>query len=450
VSDLAQIHLPWWAWTLLALGTISLMVVISALFLPELESPELKVTFDAPVGSPEFVSGLSAFLNVPVLRGGTATILQNGDTFFSAILEAIRNAKETVNFQTYIFEPKGIGTQFIEAFKERARAGVEVRVLVDAFGSMKLRKRHRRELAEAGCRVKRFRPIKLWTLVRVFKRDHRRAIVVDGRVGFTGGASVAEKWTGDAQDHKHWRDNMLQVTGPLAHGIQTAFGENWVYCTDEIIAGTRFYPFLAEDSGGRSRSKGDAIEGDGEEEDETLGLSVVSSPGDASQPIRFLFWLSLKSARERILISSSYFVPDKKIRGAVADRARAGVDVRILVPGENTDAKPVRLAGRGFYEELLSAGVRIFEYRPTMMHAKTVVVDGIWSIVGSSNMDERSTAINEENNMAIRDPRLAAEIEKGLFADMEQAEEIDLEEWRRRSVIARGAERLASLLLEQY
>jgi cardiolipin synthase len=179
-------------------------------------------------------------------------------------------------------------------------------------------------------------------------------------------------------------------------------------------------------------------------------VAVVSSPSDAAQPIRLLYWLSFKNAQRRILISSSYFVPAREIRAAVAERARAGVDVRILVPGENTDAKPVRLAGRAFYGELLDAGVRIFEYRPTMMHAKTVVVDGIWSIVGSSNMDERSTELNEENNLAIADPEFAAAVERGLLHDIEQAREIDREEWRRRSRLQRFQERVAKLLLEQY
>ena len=468
MSELIALDLPWWGWALIVLGAISLVAVISALFLPDWnEVGRLWDTLDAPAGSVEFLEGLARFLNVPVWRGGEATILQNGDAFFPAMLEAIRSARETVNFQTYIFEPEGIGGEFLEALRERARAGVEVRLLVDAFGSHKLGRKHRRELKEAGCKVCRFRPIRLDTLVRAFKRDHRRAIVVDGRIAFTGGGAVAEKWRGQAQDPEHWRDSMVRVTGPLAGGIQTAFGENWVYCTGEILAGPRFYPFGADEAttaGGdeAATAGGDeaatagadetvAAEAESEaEERDPAAISIVSSPADAAQPIGLLYWLSFNNARERILISSSYFVPGRRIRDAVASRARAGVDVRILVPGKETDAKPVRLAGRTYYEELLSAGVRIFEYQPTMMHAKTVVVDGAWSIVGSSNMDERSTELNEENNLAILDPGLAGEIEKGLKADFAQAREIRLEEWRRRSWLEHTKERLARLLLEQY
>jgi cardiolipin synthase len=450
MTEAADWNFAWWVWTLVAVGLISVSAVIAALFLPDWHRlSKLETTFEAPTGSEPFIAALAGFLNVPVLRGGHASILQNGDAFLSAILQAIRSARQSVNFQIYTFDPKGIGQQFLDAFAERARAGVEVRILVDAFGSYRFDRRSRAALERAGCQVVRFRPVRLTTLVRVFKRDHRRAIVIDGRVGFTGGGAVADHWTGDAQDPHHWRDSMTRVTGALASGIQTAFGANWVYCTGEILAGARFYP--TPETGAAGGPVPPSADGT-EQRAEPLpaAVAVVSSPSDAAQPIRVLYWLSFKNARSRILISSSYFVPAREIRTVVMERARAGVDVRVLVPGENTDAMPVRLAGRAFYGELLEAGVRIFEYRPTMMHAKTVVVDGIWSIVGSSNMDERSTELNEENNLAIADPEFAADVERGLLRDIEQAREIDREEWRRRSRRQRLQEGIAKLLLEQY
>jgi cardiolipin synthase len=449
-------NLAWWVWTLIVVGLISVSAVIAALFLPDWHRlSNLETTSEAPTGSEQFITALAEVLNVPVLRGGHATILQNGDAFFPAILAAIRSARQSVNFQVYTFDPNGIGQQFLDAFTERARAGVEVRILVDAFGSYRFDRRSREALERAGCKVVRFRPLRLTTLVRVFKRDHRRAIVIDGRIAFTGGAAVADHWTGDAQDPHHWRDSMTRVTGALTRGIQTAFGANWVYCTGEILSGARFYPSDPTGTVATGAARGPvppSADGTGQRVDGSLpaAVAVVSSPSDAAQPIRLLYWLSFKNARRRILISSSYFVPAREIRAVVAERARAGIDVRILVPGENTDAKPVRLAGRAFYGELLEAGVRIFEYRPTMMHAKTVVVDGIWSIVGSSNMDERSTELNEENNLAIADPEFAADVESGLLRDIEQAREIDREEWRRRSRLQRFQERVAKLLLEQY
>jgi cardiolipin synthase len=471
----AWLHLPWWGWTLVAIGAFAVVAVLSSLFLPDWHRPRRLTTAGRPrVGSEAFLTSLAGFLNVPVLRGGEASILQNGAAFFPAMLDAIGSARETVNVLVYIFEPGRIGTRFLEALCERARAGVEVRLLVDAFGSWKLRRRQRRPVEEAGCRVATFRPLRLLTLVRAFKRVHRRAIVVDGRVAFTGGGAIADKWDGDAQDPHHWRDNMTRVAGPMAAGVQAAFAESWVYATGEVLSGRRFFPLTsaaAEDENAAADGSGDAASGPaggesaraggGQKSDggdagsglaveEPAAVSVVSSPSDSAQPIRLIYYLSFAAARERILISSSYFVPGREIRAMIAQRARAGVEVTILVPGPETDAVPVRLAGRAFYEELLEAGVRIWEYGPTMMHAKTAVVDGVWSVVGSANMDARSSELNEENVLGIRDRAFAGEVEKGILRDLERSTEIRLETFRRRAFPVRIVERIAGLLIEQY
>ncbi|MBA3522662.1 MAG: cardiolipin synthase B [Gemmatimonadales bacterium] len=431
MSDALGFDLPWWGWALLLLGAISLVAVIAALFFPDWREREYSGGFDAPAGSDEFMASVAAFVNVPLLRGGEATLLQNGDGFYPAMLEAIRGARDTINFDIYIFEPDEIGRQFMEAFKERARAGVEVRLLVDAFGSLNLKRSHCEELREAGVRVEKFRPFKLLNLVRIYRRTHRRALVIDGRVGFTGGAAISKKWKGNVSNPHEWRDSMTRVTGPLVNGIQSAFANSWVYTTGEVIAGPRFYRPLAPAAG-------------------ICGVSVVSSPSDAQQPIRLLFWLSFRNAQQRLWICNSYFIPDAHLRTAVIERARDGVDVRVLVPGNYNDAVPVQLAGRSFYDELLRAGVRIFEYQPAMMHAKTVVVDDAWSIVGSANLDERSMEINEENILGISDPAFAASIVEGVEADLGHSKEIKLEEWRKRPLWQRGLESLAKSLIEQF
>ena len=431
MSELLDATLPWWAWGLMLIGGTALVSVIGALFLPDWPQPPLTAGFDAAPDSEEFLGNCAGVLDLPVYRGGTATILQNGDGFYPTILEAIREAKETVNFEVYIFEPDEIGRQFMDAFKERARAGVEVRLLLDWFGGIKLRKRYRRELEEAGVRVERFRPLSLRNLVRIYRRTHRRAIVIDGRIAFTGGAAVSKKWEGDVRTRHQWRDSMTRVTGQLVTGVQAAFATNWVYCTGEVLGGPRFQP---------EREPGPGV----------CGLSVISSPADSMQPIRLLFWMSFRNARRRIWISNSYFIPDVHLRQAVMDRARAGVDVRILVPGDHTDAVPVQFAGRSFYEELLEAGVRIFEYGAAMMHAKTVVVDDSWTVVGSANMDERSMELNEENVLGISDPEFARSVAEGVEHDLTRAREIRLEEWRRRPLWQRGFEKLAKVLIEQY
>jgi cardiolipin synthase A/B len=306
-----------------------------------------------------------------------------------------------------------------------------VRLLVDWFGSWRLRRRHRDEMTRGGVRVEAFRPFNLRHLVRIYRRTHRRAIVIDGRIAFTGGAAIAKKWAGDVRTKHEWRDSMIRVTGPLVGGIQSAFAENWVYCTGEVLSASRFFPPLAPAPG-------------------PCSISVVSSPSDVLQPIRLLFWLSFAHAQRRLWISNSYFIPDPRLRKTVVERARHGVDVRILVPGNHTDAVPVQLAGSSYYDELLAAGVRIYEYLPSMMHAKTVVVDDAWSVIGSANMDERSMELNEENIVGIADGPFAQTLAAGLERDFAQSHEVRLEEWRRRPIWKRGLEALAKVLIEQY
>jgi cardiolipin synthase len=423
--------LPWWAWTLMIVGVIAIVGVMGALFFPDWPSDDYTVGFEAEAGSEQFVEWTAGFLNSPVFRGGQVTILQNGDAFYPAMLKAIREARDSVNFETYIFEPDEVGLQFMEAFKERARAGVEVRFLIDGFGGLKLRKRYREDLCQAGVKVVRFRPFAFRNLVRIYRREHRRATIIDGRIGFTGGAAISKKWKGNVGNKHEWRDSMTRVAGPMVTGIQSAFVGNWVYCTSEVLVGPRFFPRHEPGPG-------------------PCGLSVVSSPSDSTQPIRLLFWLSFINAQRRLWISSSYFIPDKRLRKAVIDRARDGVDVRVLVPGNHTDAVPVQAAGRSYYQELLEAGVRIFEYQAAMMHAKTVVIDSLWSVVGSANMDERSMEINEENVLGISDQKFAESIERGMQEDFARSREILLEDWKKRSLFRRAFERIAKTLIEQY
>jgi cardiolipin synthase len=271
-------------------------------------------------------------------------------------------------------------------------------------------------------------------LTRFYKRNHRRAIVIDGRIAYTGGAAVGDKWLGNARGPEEWRDTMTRVTGPPARDLQSHFAEDWAAVTGEILVGDGYYPRVDEPSGpGRLRH-----------------TAVASSPGSEQHPMRYFFLLSFLAARRKLYIASPYFVPDEHTRGAVERLAREGVDVRILLPNHHTDAKPIRQASHRYYDELLSAGVRIWEYQPTMMHSKLVVVDGCWSVVGSANMDIRSKELNEENALGILDPGLAAAVEASFLADLERAREIRLEEWRRRGLFPRVLERACVLFAEQY
>ncbi|MGN6393192.1 MAG: phospholipase D-like domain-containing protein, partial [Gemmatimonadales bacterium] len=430
MTGLFAATLPWYGWALMVIGAIAVVSVLGALFLPDWKEPEFSLGELPEPGSDAFVTAIGAFLGTPIARGGSIELLQNGDRFYPAMLDAIRAARDTVNFEVYIFEPDEIGRQFLDAFIERSRAGIEVRVLVDGFGSFKLKKRYRRELQQAGVKIERFRPFGLNNLVRVYRRCHRRAIVIDGRVAFTGGAAISKKWAGDVRTKHEWRDSMARITGPLVGGIQAAFAENWVYCTGEMLAGERFFPTTTPSAG-------------------PCSLSVLSSPSDAQQPIRMLYWLTMANARRRLWICNSYFIPDPRLRTAVVDRARQGVDVRILVPGNHTDAVPVQLAGHSYYEELLEAGVRIFEFQPAMMHAKTIVADDTWTVLGSANMDERSMELNEENLVGVADEALARAVTEGNERDFKRSREVTLEEWRKRPPWQRGLEAIAKVLIEQ-
>jgi cardiolipin synthase len=388
------------------------------------------------VGSEEFMRAIANTVDGTFVSGGTAELLNNGVRFFPPMYEAIRGAKQSINFLAYIWKPGKVSDEMFALLAERARAGVEVRVLLDGMGGIRAPRDGIEALRAAGGKVERFRPLRFGKITRFYKRMHRRAIVIDGTVGFTGGAAVGDNWLGDAETPEHWRDCMVRVTGPLAGSLQSAFAAPWANSCGEILVGPKFYPDHAREA------KGD--------EPIARHLSLVSSPSGDEHPLRLFFLFSFLAARERLYVASSYFVPDRQLREAAMARAQEGVDVRILIPGKHTDAKPIRAASHSYYDDLLSAGVRIFEYQPTMFHMKSLVVDGRWSVVGSANMDIRSKELNQENVLGILDEGFARQVEETFLADLKRAAEIRLEDWRRRGVGARVKERAAALFAEQY
>jgi cardiolipin synthase A/B len=426
----------WWVLLFAAFGVLALLSAIVGLFFTLGRRPSrIWIEAPVPVGSEQFLHAVAHTLNVPLLSGGRATLLNDGDEYFPRMLQAIRGARHTVNITTYIWEPGEVSDAFFGVLVERAEAGVEVRVLLDGLGCIRTPRASIERLEAAGGRVAWFRPLGFSKLRHFHKRTHRRAFVIDGRLGYTGGASVADKWQGHAQDPDHWRDVMVEVTGHMALNLQSAFSELWAYAGQEILGGDGHFPPEAEYD---------------DEDAATRHLHVVSSPATDSHPLRLLFLQTFFGARERIWIASPYFVPDAFTREVLESRARLGIDVRILVPNELSDAKPVRYATRSYYDELLSAGVRIFEYQPTMMHSKMLVADDVWSILGSANMDIRSKELNMENALCISDRRLSGQIEKAFLADLERSKEMDLAEWRRRGIGERLLERVSVLFAEQY
>jgi cardiolipin synthase A/B len=374
---------------------------------------------------------------VPVRRGGHAELLDNGDAFFPALLEAFAAAERSINVMVYIWEPGTVSDMMFDALVARARQGVQVRILLDGLGGIRCPADGIERLREAGGTVATFRPPQFGKLLRFHRRNHRRAIVVDGLVGFTGGMAVGDKWLGDARDPSEWRDSMVRLTGALAENLQSAFAEAWAFSTGEVLTGDSFFPEeVAADNDPRRAS--------------VRSVGIISSPGSEEHPLRLFFFLTFLAARRRLWVATPYFVPDKHLREVLKQRARAGVDVRLLLPNELTDAWPIRYASHSYYADLLRAGVRIFEYQPTFMHAKTVVVDGLWSVVGSANMDIRSKELNEENVVGILEEEFGGELERSLEADFAKAREIDRTAWRRRGLGSRILERLSVLFAEQY
>jgi cardiolipin synthase A/B len=431
-------NIPWWVLMFFAIGVIATLTAIVSLFFTLGRRPTRIWTQEiGAVSEPEFARPISALLNVPLRRGGHAELLDNGDGFFPALLDAFAAARRTINVMVYIWEPGKVSDMIFESLIARAEAGVQVRILLDGFGGIRCPSDDIERLRQAGGTVSTFRPPKIGKLLRFHRRNHRRAIVVDGAVGFTGGMAVGDKWLGDARNADEWRDSMVRVTGALVENLQSAFAELWAFSTGEVLTGESFFP--------------DAVSVDRDpDHDSVTSLGIISSPGSEEHPLRLFYFLTFLAARQRLWIASPYFVPDKHTREVIKRRARAGVDVRLLLPNELTDAKPIRYASHSYYAELLAAGVRIFEYQPSMMHAKTLVVDSLWAVVGSANMDIRSKELNEENVIGILEADFAVQLEQSMEADLLRSTEIDRVQWRRRPIRNRILERISVLFAEQY
>ena len=374
------------------------------------------------VDSGAFLHATEAITSAPIAEGNEIELFVNGDRIFPAMLETIGVAERSVNLLTYIYWSGRIARTVAGALCERAQAGVEVNVLLDAMGSAKMDRGLIREMDEAGVTFAYFRPPKPYALRRANNRTHRKLLIADGRVGMTGGVGIADEWTGDAQDPDHWRDTHVRVRGPVVRGLQGAFAENWLEATGDVLVGPDYLPELEPIDGG-------------------VAMQVVRSTANVGDTnVEALYFLAIACARSSLHLTTAYFAPRPAFVEALQDAARRGVDVRVLVPGPHMDKEVVRQAGRASYDELLEAGVRIFEYQPTMLHAKTLTIDGAWSSVGSVNFDNRSFQLNDESTLCVCSEPFAGELDDQFERDLERAEEIDLERWRRRGVSERAVE----------
>ncbi len=373
---------------------------------------------DLKVPDPDFRRSAEALGN-PMVGGNTATLLENGDEIFPAMVRDIRRAKKSVNLETYIFQPDRAGRMVADALIAAARNGVEVRLLVDAWGSKF--KDLKKEFDAAGVQARKYRPVRLLAIHKIGRRTHRKILVVDGRIAYTGGLGIDDRWLGDARNTDEWRDTQVRAEGPVAAQMQAIFSEDWTFTTGEILTGERFYPKI--------ESKGGA-----------LGQAVKASRGDSTSLAKMVYYIAIEGATKRIYIENAYFLPDKELRKALIDAVKRGVDVQVMVPGRNIDLLMVRQASWSHYGELLEGGVRIWEYEPTMLHNKTMVVDGIYSTVGSINFVARSMNTNAEESLAFYDREFARKLEAMFRKDRKRCDEITLSEWKNRGFTKRLSE----------
>jgi cardiolipin synthase len=374
------------------------------------------------VSEPTFLP--SALPGPTMTSGNRLELLENGDAVFPAMLAAISSARKTVNFEAYIFWSGEVGTRFRDALAERAAHGVAVRVLLDAVGSSgrSLKASDVDALRRAGCHVEFFHSYKPWMVWVLNHRNHRRVLVVDGTVGFTGGVGFADQWRGDADSHEHWRDTQVRVEGPAVRGLQRAFQENWSELTGEPLVGDEFFPALPQ-----AGSSSVAV--------------VPSSPLAAMSGAGRVYAISLAAAAKEIWIANSYFLPDETTAGLLIAAVKRGVDVRVIVPSdEHNDVPSTKAAGRSSFGLLLEGGAKIYEYQPTMFHLKTMVVDGIFSTVGSANFDERSFHLNEEINLFVYDAAFAGLMKERYQRDQSRCRPYTTAMWKGRSLTKRVTE----------
>jgi cardiolipin synthase len=393
-------------WTLLLTVAATLVLGVLALnFMPGEKQIERQLTRQYDTADPQFRRSLGVLLGPPIIEGNQVEALLNGDQIFPAMLEAIRGAKKTITLETYIYWSESIGTEFSEALAERARAGVKVHVMLDFMGSMKMDNAQVDKMKAAGVQVQRYHKPVWWKLARMNNRTHRKLLIIDGTVGFTGGVGIADQWRGNAQDEDHWRDSHFRVEGPVVGQMQAVFNDNWTKATGVVLDGPAYFPPL--------QPKG------------TMPAQMFSSsPTGGSESMHLMYLMAITSARETIDLSASYFVPDELTVRTLIAAAKRGVKVRLITPGHIIDSDLVRAASRDRWPELLAAGVQISEYQPTMYHVKTLIVDKLLVSVGSTNFDNRSFSINDEANLNVLDTGFATQMTDVFDADWKLAKPV--------------------------
>ena len=410
------------------------IVLVLGYFLLGLFAPHLpyRVTPPAaPLESKEFAHMLQSVGSGALLRGNKVTVLPNGEQYYPAELGAIKNATHSVNIEAYIFSKGKMSQQFVDALADRARNGVKVKLLLDATGSMTTTRDYLQPILDAGGQAEFYHPLRWYSWDRINNRTHREMMIIDGKRAFIGGAGVADHWMYAEKGKQRWRDTMVMVEGPVVNDIQGTFVENWIEASGELIVGTDYYPIM-------------------EATGNVPAMVISSSAGvGRSTRARMIFQTLIASAQQTVYISTPYFLPDESIRQELVKAAKRGVDVRIITPGVHSDHALTRSSSRRLYGEILEAGAKIFEYQPAMIHVKALLVDGKWSVIGSTNIDNRSFELNDEVNLAAFDGEMTAGLTRDFMSDLNESRQVTFQQWKSRPLWERGMELFGRIIERQ-
>jgi cardiolipin synthase A/B len=411
------------------LAAIAIVLALFVLVVWMRARPAFRHSFDKvpAVADPQFARTLQALMGAPLAEGNDIRELANGDEIFPAMLEAIRGAKRTICFESYIYWSGETGAAFAEALAERARAGVKVHLLMDWMGSFRVEEESLEPMRAAGVDIAKYNPPGFWTLLDINNRTHRKLLIIDGKIGFTGGVGIADKWSGRGDSPEHWRDEHFRIEGPTVAQMQATFMDNWVELRADIHDDDAYFPELLPVGGLKAQL-------------------IHSAPNGGSLKIRLMYGLFVGGARKTLRIANAYFVPEDAALDELVLAARRGVKVELIVPGEITDSQWIRRASRAKWGKLLEAGVEIYEFQPTMFHCKVMIVDDLWVSVGSTNFDNRSFRINDEANLNIEDEAFAGKQVLRFEEDKGKARRFTLEAWRARSTFDNAADSVAEVI----
>jgi cardiolipin synthase len=397
-------------WILVAMGFA--IAVLGLMLWTNLRERDFKVKVPDIDDFEEALPSIAGMTRAIVLEGNHAELFHNGDGFFPRLLREIAEAKETIHYETYVWWKGDICRQVAEAFAARAREGVEVRLMLDAAGSFKMDKKLLELMKEAGVKVARYHPIRILDIGQLNKRTHRKLAIFDGRTAFIFGHGIAQQWMGNGQDEEHWRDTGVRLRGPIVNAVQSVFAQHWVEETEEVLVGEKHFPHI-------------------EDEGEMRMHMLAGAPLGGISDLELMFKLAIASAQEELLIQNPYFISDEESCALLEKAVKRGVDVRVMIPGTVTDSSIVQHAGHHHFEDLLKCGIRLYEHQKTLIHQKVMVIDGKWSHVGSTNLDDRSFDINEEAGVGIVDAGIAAQLKEAFAHDLKSCVEIELETFQR-------------------